>query len=77
LLYCTGISCVWQGGKALVFIAPILIAVANLFKNDTESKVLFLVEEDVDGRNIKTNGHFEFVLQKGNRRVCITQAKKE
>jgi hypothetical protein len=29
------------------------------------------------GRNIKTNEHFEFVLQKGNRRVCIVEAKKE
>jgi hypothetical protein len=63
--------------KRLFFIAPILIAVAYLFKDDTESKVLILVEEDVDGRNIETNGHFEFVLQQGNRRVCITQAKKE
>jgi hypothetical protein len=34
--------------KRLYFI-PILMAVAYLFKDETESKVLILVEEDVDG----------------------------
>lgn len=62
--------------KRLHFIAPILVTVALLFK-DEEEKVKILVEEDVDGVNIRTNGHFEFVLQKGTRRVCIVEAKKE
>lgn len=58
------------------FIAPVLTAVALLLKDDTE-KVEILVEEDVDGVNIRSNGHFEFVLQRGIRRVCIVEAKKE
>jgi hypothetical protein len=62
--------------KRLHFIAVILVAVAQLFKTDGE-KVTILVEEDVNGCNIKTNGHFEFVLQKGNKRVCIVEAKKK
>jgi len=62
--------------KRLHFVAPILTAVALLFKDDPE-KVQILVEEDVDGVNIRSNGHFEFVLQKGTRKVCIVEAKKE
>jgi len=62
--------------KRLHFIAPVLTAVALLFKDDAE-KVKILVEVDVDGVNIRSNGHFEFVLQKGSRKVCIVVAKKE
>lgn len=62
--------------KRLHFIAPVLVTVAQLFKDDVD-KVKILVEEDVNGINIHTNGHFEFVLQKGTRRVCIVEAKKE
>lgn len=62
--------------KRLHFIAPILVTVAQLFKDDAE-KVKILVEEDVDGVNVHTNGHFEFVLQKGTIRVCIVEVKKE
>jgi hypothetical protein len=62
--------------KRLYFLAPILIAVARLFKDDDE-KVKILVEKDVDGVNIHANGHFEFVLQRGGRRVGIVQATRE
>ena len=73
---CLGTISLGKEAKRLYFIAPILIAVARLFK-DNKEKVKILVEEDVDGVNIHTNGHFEFVLQKGDRRVCIVEAKKE
>ena len=35
------------------------------------------VEEDLDGEMVKAHGHFEFVLRRGNKRVCIVEAKKE
>lgn len=73
---CFGTISSSKEAKRLYFIAPILIAVARLFKDDKE-KVKILVEEDVNGVNIRTDGHFEFVLQRGDRRVCIVQAKKE
>lgn len=59
--------------KRLQFISAILFEVALRFNGD----VIILVEEDVDGVHINTNGHFEFVLQKGDKRVCIVEAKKE
>lgn len=62
--------------KRLHFIASVLTAVALLFKDEAE-KVKILVEEDMDGLNIRYNGHFEFVLQKGTRKVCIVVAKQE
>eukprot|EP01032_Pedospumella_encystans_P011488 gene11488-13354_t len=62
--------------KRLHFIAPVLTAVALLFKDEAE-KVKILVEEDVYGVNIRCNGHFEFVLQKGTRKVCIVVATQE
>lgn len=70
------ISC-GKEAKRLHFIAPILVAVAQLFKDDPE-KVQISVEEDVDGVNIHAHGHFEFLLKKGGRRVCgVVQAEKE
>jgi hypothetical protein len=62
--------------KRRYFIAPILVTVANLFKDDAE-KVMILVEEYVEGFNVRADGHFEFVLQKGTIRVCILIATKE
>jgi len=59
--------------KRLQFISAILFEVALRFNGE----VIILVEEDVDGVHINTNGHFEFVLQKGGKRVCIVEAKKE
>ena len=50
--------------KLLFFIAPILVYVANLF-----SDVRLLVEESIDGRQVQTNGYFEFVIKRGNKRV--------
>ncbi|KAI8830650.1 hypothetical protein BJ741DRAFT_696557, partial [Chytriomyces cf. hyalinus JEL632] len=54
-------------------IAPIIIYVSTLFKGD----VTILVEEDLDGIELKAHGHFEFVLRRGNKRVCIVEAKKD
>jgi hypothetical protein len=36
------------------------------------------VEEEIStGKNVKSNGHFEFMLQRGDKRVCIVLARKE
>ena len=59
--------------KRLYFIAHILMVVCSLFKGDVRIKV----EEDLIGKNVKANGHFEFMLERGNKRVCIVEAKKE
>ena len=59
--------------KRLYFIAHILTVVCNLFKGDVRIKV----EEDLVGKHVKANGHFEFMLVRGDKRVCIVEAKKE
>lgn len=59
--------------KRLYFIAHILMLVCSLFKGDVRIKV----EEDLIGKNVKAHGHFEFMLERGSKRVCIVEAKKE
>ena len=59
--------------KRLYFIAQILMVVCSLFKGDVRIKV----EEDLVGKNVNANGRFEFMLQRGDKRVCIVEAKKE
>ncbi|KAJ3252717.1 hypothetical protein HDU77_004948 [Chytriomyces hyalinus] len=60
------------GSQCLHFIAPILIHVCTLFKGDAT----ILVEEELDGVELKAHGRFAFVLRRGNKMVCIVQAKK-
>ena len=59
--------------KRLYFIAQILMVVCSLFKGDVRIKV----EEDLVGKNVNANGRFEFMLQRGDKRVCIVEAKKD
>jgi len=56
--------------KRLYFIAPILVCVCLLLK-DVEIEV----EESMKGNRIRANGQFEFVLRRGDNRVCIAEAK--
>ncbi|KAH7465574.1 hypothetical protein KRP22_014326 [Phytophthora ramorum] len=58
--------------KRLFFIAPILETVSRQLGD-----VRILVEEDVDGKNVLLKGRFEFVLQRGTKRISIVQAKRE
>jgi hypothetical protein len=58
--------------KRLQFISPILLEVCALF----EGRVKITVEEDLEGVNIRTNGHFEYVLEVDGRKLCIVEAKK-
>ncbi|GMF21610.1 unnamed protein product [Phytophthora lilii] len=55
----------------LYFIAPILISVCALF--DGDARMLF--DETVVGKRVHGTGTFEFVLQRGDIRVCVVQAK--
>jgi hypothetical protein len=59
--------------KRLYFITPIVVAVCSAFNGE----VTIMVEEDMEGRRVKANGRFEMMIVKGNKRVCIVEAKKE
>jgi hypothetical protein len=59
--------------KRLYFIAPVLICVCNLLDGDVD----IVVEEDLMGKFVKAHGHFEFMLRRGNKAICIVQAKKD
>ncbi|KAJ3194121.1 hypothetical protein HDU67_004850, partial [Dinochytrium kinnereticum] len=55
------------------FIAPVLICVCILLDGD----VSIGVEEDLVGNFVKAHGHFEFMLKRGNKAICIVEAKKD
>ena len=59
--------------QRLHFIAPVIISVCALFEGD----VIIEVEKDLDGELLNAHGHFEFVLRRGNKQVCIVEAKSE
>jgi hypothetical protein len=61
--------------QRLHFIAPILVYVSDLF--GPEDSIQIVIEEDLNGVNVKANGHFEFMLKRNNKRICIVQAKKD
>jgi hypothetical protein len=61
--------------QRLHFIAPILVFVSDLF--GPEDSIQIVVEEDLNGVNVKANGHFEFMLKRKNKRICIVEAKKD
>ncbi|KAJ3199502.1 hypothetical protein HDU67_002777, partial [Dinochytrium kinnereticum] len=70
---CFGGITTGKDAKRLHFIAPILMSVCILFDGDVD----IVVEEDVVGNFVKAHGHFEFMLRRGNKAVCIVQAKKD
>ena len=70
---CIGSLITGKEAKRLLFISPILIVVCSLFNKDVQ----IIVEEDLIGKDVKANGHFEFILKRGNKRICIVVAKKD
>ena len=52
-------------------IAPVIMCVVSLLP-DVVVKV-----EDLNGVNVHANGHFEFILIRGPKRICIIEAKDE
>ena len=71
------LSSVTTGNESqrLHFIAPILVYVSDLF--GPEDSIQIVIEEDLNGVNVKANGHFEFMLKRNNKRICIVEAKKD
>lgn len=70
---CFGI--ISEGGEAkrVHFITPIIIIVCASFHGDIQ----ILAEEDIQGNRVHAHGHFEFVLKRGDKRICIVEAKKD
>lgn len=69
---CFGTSLVSESTLNL-FIGPLLVQVCALFNGDVET----IVEQPMNGSEVKANGRFEFVLKRGNKRVLIIEAKKD
>lgn len=61
--------------QRLHFIAPILIYVSELF--GPEDPIQIGIEENLNGVNVKANGHFEFMLKRKNKIICIIEAKND
>lgn len=59
--------------KRMFYIVPIVAAVCHEFNGEVE----ILVVDDIDGKQIHANGHFEMVLKKGTKRFCIVEVKKD
>lgn len=59
--------------KRVHFIAPIIIIVCSFFNGDIQ----ILAEEDIEGNRVHAHCHFEFVLKRGDKRICIVVAKKD
>jgi hypothetical protein len=70
---CLGDIITGKEAQRLHFIAPIIICVCYLFDGD----LIIEIEEDLNGQLVKAHGHFEFVLRRGDKRVCIVEAKKD
>jgi hypothetical protein len=58
--------------KKLHLIAPVIFGVVSVIPGVTVE-----IEQDLDGKNVKAHGHFEFSLVRGEKRVCIVEAKKD
>ena len=50
-----------------------MICVCILLDGDVD----IVIEEDLVGNFVKAHGHFEFMLRRGNKAVCIVEAKKD
>ena len=59
--------------KRLHFISPILVCVCSLFDGDVE----ILIEENVEGKNVHVCGRCDFVIQHGDKRICVVEAKND
>ena len=59
--------------KRLHFIAPILICVCFLFDGDVD----IVAEKHMFGTFVRAHGHFEFMVRRGKKAICIVEAKKD
>ncbi|KAI5808645.1 hypothetical protein DFH27DRAFT_540495 [Peziza echinospora] len=58
--------------KRIHLIAPVLWAVVQLLPDVTVN-----VKQDLSGKRIHAHSHFEFILTRGHKRLCIVEAKEE
>ncbi|KAF1333578.1 hypothetical protein FI667_g2583, partial [Globisporangium splendens] len=68
--------------KRVHFIAPFLVCVCSLLNSDEsedtpKTKATLHAEEDVVGNRVNATGHFEFVIARGKKKICIVEVKKE
>jgi hypothetical protein len=70
---CFGDIATGREAKRLHFIAPVLVCVCFLLQGD----VKIVAEEDLAGKFVQAHGHFEFMLKRGTKAVCIVEAKKD
>jgi hypothetical protein len=70
---CFGEITTGKEAMRLHLIAPVLICVCYLLDGDVD----IVVEEDLVGKFVKAHGHFEFMLRRGKKAVCIVEAKKD
>jgi len=68
-----GLITTGHAAKRLHFIAPILACVCSLFEGDVE----IVAEEDLTGTFLRAHVHFEFMLRRGKKAICIVQAKRD
>eukprot|EP00981_Chlorochromonas_danica_P013312 scaffold6125_cov262-Ochromonas_danica.AAC.4 len=59
--------------KRIHLIAPIVMIVGSHFHGDIQ----ILAEEDIEGNRVHAYEHFDFVLKRGEKRICIVEAKKD
>ena len=57
--------------KRIHLIAPVIFLVVSLLDGVTVE-----IEEDMEGSILRAHGHFEFVIRRGDKRVCIVEAKE-
>jgi hypothetical protein len=57
--------------KRLHFITPILVWICSQFDD-----IQIFVEEDLNGETLRAHGHFEFMLKRGEKAICLVEAKK-
>lgn len=55
------------------FFAPLIIMVCSSFNGDVE----ILADEDIQGNRVRAHSHFDFILKRGDKRVCVVEAKKD
>jgi len=60
-----------QQAKRIHLIAPVLWSVAQLLPD-----VRVSVGEQLNGKRITAHSHYEFILTRGSKRVCIVEAKR-
>jgi hypothetical protein len=62
-----------QEARRVHLIMPILVCVCASFDGD----VKILIEEDVFGERVRVRVHFEFVLERKGKKVCVVEAKMD